>query len=136
GVQLNEGSVQERDKAVSNYNTGARRVVDLGHDLPKLWAAYKSDHPSSSLQAWDGALLGLHKWWSIRYPGFPTNRAVEERGSIFRVSAPAAHAPANDEYALCLEEMDELFEVVALLDHLVGGVRHAIGAAAGPFGDG
>jgi hypothetical protein len=94
----------------------------FGHDLRKLWNAYKQevDQPLL-LDPLDEVINGLHRWEDIRYPKAPKLSATAV--SISQYKPPAASTVPksegnerfvhpDDEYRLCLEAVDELFNAI------------------------
>jgi hypothetical protein len=45
-------------------------LKDMGHDLKKLWKAFKADFPNSKLDQHNGTVSTLNKYEEIRYPNF------------------------------------------------------------------
>ena len=43
-------------------------LKDMGHDLKKLWTAFKADFPDPALKRHDKTISRLHKFEAIRYP--------------------------------------------------------------------
>jgi hypothetical protein len=43
-------------------------LKDMGHDLKKLWSAFKADFPDPALKRHDKTISRLHKFEAIRYP--------------------------------------------------------------------
>jgi hypothetical protein len=84
----------------------------FGHDLPKLWEAFKQLTADASLVRFDDVIRELQKWERIRYPWFP--QAAQSHRLLLRKADRAAiaqSAPPTDDYILCLEDMDELYSV-------------------------
>jgi hypothetical protein len=44
-------------------------LKDIGHDLKKLWRAFKVDFPDAALERHDKTISALKKFEEIRYPG-------------------------------------------------------------------
>lgn len=123
----------QRTAAVLAYTKRAKKLLarKLGHDLNKAWRRFKRLYPATKLDEFDQVVRDLHRWWSLRYPGFPEGSALEIRTNIVCPAHPATRKPApGDPYELCLECMDRLFEAIARLDYSLNTLQFAIDGRA------
>jgi hypothetical protein len=118
-----------RRAAVDAYTTEANQYLrGLSHDLGKCWDEFKALHSSIDLSAFDEAIRGLHRWWRLRYPGFPEGLALEIRTNIVcSEPTPARSSGPGQPYELCLEDMDRMFQAVAPLEYSGHALLLAIG---------
>jgi len=124
------GTSQQKAVAVQQYTNAADQLLakDLRHDLPKVWSRFKLVHPSAQLDPFDGLIRDLHKWWTLRYPGFPAGLGTQMTTSKVKTGRPVATSSTPvDAYDLCLEDMDELLMVIAPLTYTVHAIQLAVG---------
>jgi len=128
--EWNTGTPVERAEAIHAYTEACdREIRRLGHDLRKSWSRFKRLHASvAGLSAFDMVVKELDDWWSVRYPNFPRARSVMMTTSRVRTTSRPSASPRADRYDLCLEDMDEMFEVTVPLTYTTHAVRLAIGS--------
>jgi len=114
-------SASQNRAAVEGYTVAVDQVRKrLGHDIEKGWRRFKALHPHAALGGpFDDLVRELHRWWRVRYPGFPSGLGVAMTFSPVRIVGPVVEVvegPPVELFNLSLEAMDELFEAVASLD--------------------
>jgi len=80
----------------------------FGHDLKKLWRAFKQVSNDPALAKFDGLISAVNKFEDLRYP---------RKGYVFSISLRKGPRPSSSgsttkglqEYHLNLEEIDEFF---------------------------
>jgi hypothetical protein len=109
-------------KDVSNeeMTTEARRLKrDFGHDLDKLWPAYKEKVAPADLGRFDGAIAALNRWERLRYGGFPEGKPVQRSFGPVR---PAVSSASDDQdwdvYDFGLQEIDDLIRSMLEASHV------------------
>lgn len=101
--------------ALSKGGESLRDLRDLKHDLPRIWEAFKAHANDPGLHKFDGAVSALHDFEELRYPD-----SVLERGMqiVFSPRKEPSASPVwsspnpAPEYALFLEDVDELFSAI------------------------
>jgi hypothetical protein len=90
-----------------------------GHDLGKLWKAFKErDASRSPLARLDGVIEELNVWEHIRYSSFRISAAsgvAVPQAITFSPQHPRSETHGDrelDTYVLCLEDMDELISAI------------------------
>jgi hypothetical protein len=90
-----------------------RNLSDLkntGHDLKKLWRAYKVDFPDPALKRHDKTISGLDKFEDIRYPDANLKQmavTAEWSGPAGKVTAYGG-SKTPKQYALVVSDIDDL----------------------------
>jgi hypothetical protein len=132
-----EPGLSQRAKAaaIKDYNREATSWLKegVGHDLNIAWDLFKSGRASLGLGPFDPVVADLHRWWSIRYPGFPTSQALTLALSRIKFQGPAVvtvRGSNSDQYQLSLEDMDELFTAIATLDWSIDAIKMAVGGGS------
>jgi hypothetical protein len=99
-------------------------VRSYGHDLPGLWAHFKTEAGDARLDRFDQLVSHLDPWEDIRYPDFDrvagkySTRSITLMIEISR-SATKSTAPKNSrDYTVCLEDFDELFALLVEVMHV------------------
>jgi hypothetical protein len=84
----------------------------LGHNLPSIWAAFKTQTSDPALNQYDGVILTLHEFEEIRYPDPIVVNGMQCVINITKVGASmtsgTSAGPMPPLYQICLEEIDEL----------------------------
>jgi hypothetical protein len=84
----------------------------LGHNLPNIWAAFKTQASDPALSQYDSVISTLHEFEEIRYPDSVVANGMQCVINIRKVGAAMTSAtsagPMPPLYELCLEEIDEL----------------------------
>jgi hypothetical protein len=85
-------------------------VRNMGHDLSKLWVAFKAASPSPDAASFDLAIEELNRFERIRYPDKVIREGMEASFTVFREQrvesvGPSAPLPS---YTLVLEDIDAL----------------------------
>ena len=108
----------------------------LGHDLTKIWQAFKSHYdPEAKLARFDACVQGLHEFEDIRYPeGMMKPDAIVIRMQF--ANAPMPKGPVMPtgktqpkEFSLETSEIDTLVRAVceaasiAIMNHLIATYR-------------
>jgi len=97
-----------------DLSTGLSRVqlTKYGHNLRKLWSAYKRKHSSSPLSSFDATINALHKFEAIRYPNAIAAKGMFYGLPITRPDPPLAFKVTSGStpptYLLVVNEVDEL----------------------------
>jgi hypothetical protein len=98
-----------------------------GHNLPRLWSAFKASVATSGLDRFDSVVGDLNRWENLRYGGFPDSIATTMVFMVRRGPHDTWSAEPHDVYVFVLEDIDELFtEMVAAanINPTFLGVRH------------
>jgi hypothetical protein len=92
------------------------------HALPQLWEAFKAESGDASLTKFDPAVTALHAYEDLRYPDKVLKKGMGSMISSHRSQLPPemaaemerrrASLPSVPEYALCLQDIDELVEAI------------------------
>jgi hypothetical protein len=92
-------------------------VRGYGHDLKRLWKAYKKKHSGKSLSAFDRTIKDVHKFEDIRYPD-----AISKKGMFFSLPLSRPSPPLRQNfvrggatpptYFVALDEVDALVKAV------------------------
>jgi hypothetical protein len=99
-----------KDISENQRSTETTKVKNYyGHDLKKLWAAYKRKVARADLVRFDSVIASLHRWEKLRYGGFPDATTVVMSVGLFRGQLSASHTGARDTYDFGLHEVDDLF---------------------------
>jgi hypothetical protein len=111
-------SAAQNQAAVESYTAASKKLLhrQVGHNLNYAWRRFKALHPQAGLSGFDSTVAGLHRWWNIRYPGFPSGLPLSMTFGLTGASPRRGRSQADDEYHLSLEAMDELFEAAIGLD--------------------
>ena len=88
----------------------------LGHDLPKIWAAFKAQAGDKSLLAFDKVIDTLNNFEDIRYPDQIMSDGAALQIDITKAGAAMTSGSGSGaslpQYSLCLEEIDELVKTI------------------------
>ena len=82
----------------------------MGHNLKRLWRAYKRDHPNAALSRHDRTINRLDKHEDIRYPNpalGPTGVNMQWSGETRGVTASGA-MKSPKQYAMAVSDIDDL----------------------------
>jgi hypothetical protein len=91
-------------------------VRRYGHDLKRLWKAYKKKHSAKSLFAFDQTIKDVHKFEDIRYPD-----GISKKGMFYNLplSRPpvrftnfSAGGKTPPTYFVALDEVDALIQAL------------------------
>jgi hypothetical protein len=105
----------ERDAFVTFMDGKQQQMANtFGHNLPTIWSAFKAATGVATLSQFDDVVANLQRWEAVRYPWFPAG-AQQMRTFVHKAdrSGSSGSVPM-DEYALCLEAMDELYAAAFL----------------------
>jgi hypothetical protein len=80
-----------------------------GHNLPRLWSAFKASTSASGLDRFDSVVADLNRWELLRYGGFPVGISTTMVVMIRRGPHHTWSAQPEDVYVFVLEDIDELF---------------------------
>ena len=92
------------------------RLRGYGHDLKRLWKAYKKKHSAKSLSAFDRTIKDVQKFEDIRYPDAISNKGMfynlplTRPPTAFNNVATSGRTPPT--YFLALDEVDALVKTV------------------------
>jgi hypothetical protein len=84
----------------------------FGHNLKRLWKAFKKVVRNPSLGRLDPVINDLHKWEQIRYTWFPRGQSLRMQTSLHDTAATLRSSAAqqgDDVFYLSLPDMDDLF---------------------------
>jgi hypothetical protein len=93
---------------------GLDALRDIGHDLNKLWDAFKAHFPSSEAASFDKPIVEMHRFERLRYPDIVIREGMEATFAVLRsqpveTSGPGASPPR---YSLVLEDFDALAKLL------------------------
>ena len=87
-----------------------------GHNLKRLWKAYKQKYPTSDLSGFDSCVKDLQKFENIRYPD-----AIADKGMSFTISvtgpppsidAPVVGVGSTPIYRAVVNDIDQLIRTI------------------------
>ena len=85
------------------------QLKGLGHNLPRIWAAFKAQFPDPSLGRFDSMLDGSQRFEELRYPDSALLNGMAVLVQIERPSsAGSLTGTSAPKYELCLAEVDGL----------------------------
>jgi hypothetical protein len=88
----------------------------FGHDLPKLWSEFKFHANDARLDRYDQLVDQLNPWDEFRYPDFEKTSTLMLE--VSRSSIPYQPLKGKTNYVVCLEDFDELFELLVEVMHI------------------
>lgn len=116
-----------KDVADEDMTAEARRLKrrEFGHDLDRLWPAYKQKIAPVDLSRFDAAITALNRWEGLRYGGFPEGKPVQRSFGPVRPGVSSASDDQDwDVYDFGLQEIDDLirsmFKAIDLNPAFVG----------------
>jgi hypothetical protein len=82
----------------------------LGHNLPNLWSAFATAHPSVPAVKFDPVVSELHRFEELRYPDSVMAKGAMMQLALFRehVGVSSSGSTSVPSYLLVLEDVDEL----------------------------
>ena len=96
-------------------HVSSARLKRLGHDLPKLWEAFKGEmEADATLNAFDGMVTALDRYERLRYPDEVLANGM---ASYINLVATSGMSPKTDQhgvtaYEFVVEDIDRLVEVL------------------------
>lgn len=83
-------------------------LKDMGHDLKKLWKAFKTDFPDDVLKRHDETISTLDKFEAIRYPDISHSIGMSGQwcGPAAKVTGHSFKTP--EQYAVVVSDIDDL----------------------------
>jgi hypothetical protein len=88
------------------------RLRSYGHNLKRLWVAYKARHPVPDLSKYDLHIRQLHKFERIRYPDSITDEGLEATISFAGPPPTSTGGPTLPTYHLVVHDLDRLIRVI------------------------
>ena len=86
-----------------------------GHDLNKLWEAFKDGTGDSSLARLDGVIKGLDKFEPLRYPNSVLEQGINCTIGVQRFTLAKNADRTEPVYSLFLDEIDDLAKTIVEL---------------------
>ena len=81
----------------------------FGHNLPNIWAKFKTKFDEPILDHSDDAITALHRFEDIRYPDAIVAKGIQAAINITRQGAlPLDSSRTEPTYELCVQDIDEL----------------------------
>jgi hypothetical protein len=100
--------------ALAKSMTLAEMRTKLGHQLPDIWNAFKTQADDASLNSFDASIRTLNAFEDIRYPDklFALGGTLQvDITKVGKAQATGSEASAP-KYELCVEEIDELVAAI------------------------
>jgi hypothetical protein len=91
---------------------GLSDLRKLSHNLPRIWSAFKVQANDPALDRFDAVITGLHDYEELRYPDSVLAKGMESTIHIVRPPIASARATSLPHYEICLQDMDELTDVI------------------------
>lgn len=89
------------------------QVKRMAHDLPNIWAAFKAQFGSSTLDAFDDVIAALHQFEELRYPNAILAMGAVVRMGIERMTTVVPSiARTEPEYELFVADVDALVRAI------------------------
>lgn len=95
----------------------------FGHNLRRLWKAYKQKYSTSDLSGFDSCIKQLHRFETIRYPD-----VIAEKGMFFAIPVSRPQPPPNfavfgggstpPTYLVVVNDIDQLIRILFTLSSL------------------
>lgn len=90
-----------------------RELKNLSHNLPKIWAAFKTQIADSGLVSFDTLISSLHDFEELRYPDSILSKGMAATFGVKRDSNTVATSVVPlPTYELYLEEIDALVDKI------------------------
>jgi hypothetical protein len=89
----------------------------FGHNLSRLWEAYKRKYSAVDLSSFDSSVKQLHKFETIRYPD-----VIAEKGAFFAIPVSSPQPPLGFSVAGVATTPPTYLVVVNDIDKLIGNL--------------
>jgi hypothetical protein len=125
-----------REAAVRRYAEDCdEQLRKIGHNLVRAWNRFKRHHHSAALTGFDSVVSNLDRWRALRYPEVPIGQGLTMATNPEKGPVPTSlgeHGERLPMYHLCLEDVDELFAVIAPLEFSSSAIQTSIERALVP----